>query len=107
MTPSATPPSEPASAQPKADRRLAPRYVSRRWRTARLIARPSLRSYQATIHDFSRVSVGLILDGPFDVGTVLAIELHSAQAGLSCLLSAHVRHVTQQRDGTWLIGCTI
>ncbi len=90
-----------------ADRRMSERYRCSRQRYVRLVARPSLQSFQASVRDFSMRSLGILIDKPVEPGTVLAIQLRSAHAGLSCLLSGEVKHATPQADGHWLLGCSL
>jgi hypothetical protein len=89
------------------DRRECDRYPCLRRPAVRLLARPSFQSYHAVVRDVAFRSVGLLVEKPFDAGTVLAIQMRSRHAGFSGILSATVQHATQQPDGTWLLGCTL
>jgi hypothetical protein len=89
------------------NRRNAERYQCSRPREVRLLARPDLHSHQAVIRDFTRLGLGLLVQRPFDAATVLAIQLRSANTGLSCVLAGTVNHCTDLKDGTWLIGCRL
>jgi hypothetical protein len=89
------------------DRRALGRYHAPRNPHVRLIARPSFQAYQAVVRDLSVSGMGLLLDHPFEIGTVLAIQLRQARHGLSCILSGKVIHATAQPDGRWLVGCEL
>ena len=89
------------------NRRRSPRYrCSRPWAIP-LIARPGRESFKATIKDFSLKSIGILADHAVAAGTTLILELRSAPTGVSFTLSAEVRHATLQKDGSWLLGCTL
>src|SRR5580704_5104169 len=89
------------------DRRGFDRYPCLRRPAVRLLARPSFQSYHAVVRDVAFRSIGLLVEKPFDGGTVLAIQMRSRNAGFSGILSAQVQHATQQEDGTWLLGCSL
>jgi hypothetical protein len=89
------------------ERRFSERYRCCRQPPVRLLAKPSFQPVHARVHDITTRSMGLILDRPFDVGTVLAIQLQTKHAGFSGILSGRVQHSTQQADGTWRVGCTL
>ena len=89
------------------DRRGCDRYPCLRRPAVRLLAKPSFQSYHAVVRDISFRSIGLLVEKPFDIGTILAIQMRSRHAGFSGILSAQVQHATQQADGTWLMGCTL
>jgi hypothetical protein len=89
------------------DRRGVDRYPCLRRPAVRILARPSFQSYHAIVRDVAFRSIGLLLEKPFDAGTILAIQMRSRHTGFSGILSATVQHATQQPDGTWLLGCTL
>ena len=89
------------------DRRGCDRYPCLRRPAVRVLARPSFQSYHAIVRDVAFRSIGLLLEKPFDTGTILAIQMRSRHTGFSGILSAQVQHTTQQADGTWLLGCTL
>jgi hypothetical protein len=89
------------------DRRGCERYPCLRRPAVRLLAKPSFQSYHAVVRDISFRSIGLLLEKPFEAGTILAIQMRSRHAGFSGILSAKVQHAAQQADGTWLMGCTL
>lgn len=92
---------------PHLERRTAERYRCSRQRYVHLVARPEMQSLQATVRDFSMRSLGILIDRPIAPGTLLVVQLRSAHSGLSALLSAEVRHATEQGSGAWLLGCTL
>lgn len=88
-------------------KRKSERYHCSRPRQVRILARPNLLSYEAYIKDFTRTGVGLIVEPRFEPGTILAIQLRSANTGLSCVLSAIVHHCTELANGSRLLGCRL
>ena len=89
------------------ERRAFERYPCRRSPFVRVIARPNFQAHRAFLQDVSLEGIGLILDRPFDIGTLLAVQLRSTHTGVSGILTAKVIHATQQGDGSWLVGCTL
>ena len=89
------------------DRRFSERYLCCRQPPVRVLAKPSFQPVHARVHDITTRSIGLIFERPFDVGTVLAIQLQTKHAGFSGILSGRVQHATKQPDGTWRVGCTL
>jgi hypothetical protein len=89
------------------DRRAEGRYPAGGPRRVLLLAWPSLREYQAVLHDVSRQGVGLRTQEPFAPDTLLALRLPGRLPGLPNLLTATARHATAQADGTWLVGCDL
>lgn len=88
-------------------KRKSERYHCSRPRQVRILARPTLLSHEALIKDFTRLGVGLIVQQRFEPGTILAIQLRSANTGLSCVLSGIVHHCTELADGARLLGCRL
>ncbi|CAN5471164.1 hypothetical protein BH10PLA2_BH10PLA2_20040 [soil metagenome] len=60
---------------------------------------------RGVIRDVSRTGMGLISELSLAPGTVLAIQLRSAENGFSDMLSASVVHCGRQADGSFLLGC--
>lgn len=89
------------------DRRMLERYPCNRRPAVRVLARPSFQPHHAVVRDISIRSIGLILDRPLEIGTILAIQLRTKHVGFSGILSARVEHSTQMADGTWHLGCTL
>jgi hypothetical protein len=96
-----------ASRSTDPERRLIGRHKCDPPRRVRLIAKPSLQAHRALVRDFSVRGLGLLLDQPFEIGTLLAVQLQSRDVGLSGILTGKVRHATPQSDGNWLIGCSL
>jgi PilZ domain len=61
--------------------------------------------WKASIRDISRGGIGLVLDEPFSVDTVVAVELKSECGEAVRVLTARVRHITAAEDGRWMVGC--
>jgi hypothetical protein len=59
----------------------------------RLAVRPEFRGYRTLLHDFSSGGVGLLMERPVDVGTVLVIELRSGNSDVGSNHLARVVHV--------------
>jgi hypothetical protein len=93
--------------KPEVERRSTERFYSNRKPPVRFIARPSLVSHRAFVRDVSETGLGLIVDQPFEIGTVLAIQLRSASAGASYILAGKVVHLTPHLDGIWVLGCSL
>ena len=89
------------------DHRGSDRYPCLRRPAVRLLAKPSFQSYPAVVREIAFRSIGLLLEKPFEVGTVLAIQMRSRYAGFSGILSAQVQHAKPQADGAWLLECTL
>jgi hypothetical protein len=51
--------------------------------------------------------LSLLVQGPLQPGTVMAIQLQSQHLGVSGILSAQVKHVTPRSGDSWLIGCRL
>jgi hypothetical protein len=60
--------------------------------------------WPATVRNISPGGIGLVLSRPFEVGTLLAMELPSSTQSGGHKFFARVRHATPHRDG-WLLGC--
>jgi hypothetical protein len=89
------------------ERRHLARYLCTPPRPVRLIARPNFNSISALVHDFSLRGIGLVCDRTFEPGTLLAVQLQSRNAGLSGILTAKVKHLTDLANGKWLVGCSL
>ena len=89
------------------ERRAQPRQASACGWPVRLLARPSFRSYRALLRDVSFRGIGLLVEEPLDVGTVLAVQLQSKHTQVSGILTATVRHATPLPDGTCVVGCSL
>jgi hypothetical protein len=89
------------------ERRNEERYRCCRCPAIRVLAKPSFQPYHGYVYDVAMGSMGLIFDRPFDVSTVLAIQLQTRHAGFSGILSGQVDHCTLREDGKWHVGCTL
>jgi hypothetical protein len=99
-------PDQPLLQQPDSEQPFK-RHRCGRSTTVRLLAKPSFRSYRASVHDVSRREIGLLIHRAFEPGTVLAIQLQTKNAGISGILSARVKQAIAQADGYWLLDCTL
>jgi hypothetical protein len=66
---------------------------------------PHLGPREATVLNISASGVGLLVDQAIDNGTLLSVELHSPEGGLSKTILACVVHVKQQGESAWALGC--
>jgi hypothetical protein len=90
------------------ERRDSERFRCNWYPTVSFLARSgSLVANRGVIHDVSRRGMGLISEQSYEPGTILAIQLRSAEAGFSGVLSARVVHVAQMSTGHWLLGCSL
>jgi hypothetical protein len=72
-----------------------------------VLIRPGLQELTAHALNVSAGGIGLLLDHPLEVGTVLAFVLGRDRLRASGLRSARVVHATLRRPGQWLIGCRL
>ena len=86
-------------------------YRCKRRPLVRLLARPSFKAFWASVREISVRGVRLVVDSPFDPGTVLAIQLQRKLSGLSGILTAQVRQLVPGEslgeDGRWLLDCSL
>ena len=61
--------------------------------------------WTARARDISASGIRLVLGHRFDPGTLLAVELLSANQGMAREFAARVLHATAQSGGGWTIGC--
>jgi hypothetical protein len=71
---------------------------------AQLHVPDNYRCQSVTILDLARGGVGLLLKAPMETGTLIHLELRDRD-DTSFELTAEVKHVAQQSDGTWRCGC--
>jgi hypothetical protein len=62
-------------------------------------------AWPGTMHDLAPRGVGLIIPRRFEPGTVLRVDLESANGGPARALSARVAHVRSEALGHWFHGC--
>jgi hypothetical protein len=58
------------------------------------------------LRDVSRSGIGLILNCRPPVASTLVIKLQTPTQHLSRPMLLRVEHVTDQGDGTWVVGCS-
>src|SRR5262249_36910078 len=64
---------------------------------------PDALRWGARVKNLSAGGVNLMLCYPFKPGATLAVDLHAPSRAGTLLVK--VVHVTDQADGTWLLGC--
>jgi hypothetical protein len=70
----------------------------------RLAVRPEFRGHRALLHDFSAGGVGILMERPVDLGTILLVELRSdsTETGSNHLARVvHVRRHPTPPDAPW------
>ena len=72
--------------------------------TAQLHLPDAYRCQPVTVLDLSRGGVGILVKVPVERGTLIHLELRDRD-DTSYELTAEVKHVVQQNDGTWRCGC--
>ena len=102
----------PALVQPVAlpllaqlERRAALRHMCKLEAVSRSVDEQDGICWGAKVHDISATGVGVSLCYPFRPGTYLAIDVQSPTEHRSLL--GRVVRVTDQPDGTWLLGCEL
>jgi hypothetical protein len=73
----------------------------------RFIVRPTFKALPAFIRNFSSQGIGLIVMRPVEPGKMLALQLRKNQAGVSDILTAHVKHVRPLPNSCWYAGCRL
>jgi hypothetical protein len=94
------PASSPLPKTPGQERRASIRFYSRQ-----AISAVVNKSWTAKVRDVSTAGIGLILSQPIGVNLIGEVELSNEDQSLTYTLPIRVVHVTDQRNGTWLIGC--
>jgi len=61
-------------------------------------------SWQATVQNLSAQGIGLVLCRRFEVGTILSVELFSADGAYSRAVEMRVAHVQPEGITQWLVG---
>ena len=90
------------------DRRESQRFRCNWYPTVGFLARTHLLiSGRGIIRDVSRLGIGMISELFLEPGTVIAIQLRSAEHGFSDMLSATIIHCGQQEGGAYLLGCRL
>ncbi len=77
----------------------------------RMLARPSFQALWASAREISVRGIRLVVDRPFEPGTVLAIQLQRKLSGLSGILTAQVQQLLPGESigekGRWLLDCSL
>ncbi len=90
------------------DRRESQRFRCNWYPTVGFLARThTLITGRGVIRDVSRLGIGMISELFLDPGTVIAVQLRSADHGFSDMLSATVVHCSRQSGGSFLLGCRL
>src|SRR5438132_12939926 len=98
-------PTPPARA-PRPERRASVRHVCELEALSRPLDLADTICWGATVRDISAGGVGLQLCYPFQLGTLLAVDVRN-EKGRTRTLLVRVIHVTDQADGTWFLGCEL
>jgi hypothetical protein len=106
MTGEQTPISEGQTKDPAGiNRRACVRYRCSRPVPRRMAIAESYQSLNGWLVNISVIGLGLLLDSPLEVGTLLFVEMEAPLDMPPVELLAQVQHVTATADGEWLIGC--
>jgi hypothetical protein len=70
-----------------------------------VISLPSRVPLQVQIRDLSASGIGLINECAVEEGTFLMITLRAQR--LELVVRARIVHATEQKDGSWLLGCAL
>jgi hypothetical protein len=77
----------------------------------RVLARPSFQALWASAREISMRGIRLVVDRPFEPGTVLAIQLQRKLSGLSGILTAQVQQLLPGESvgehGRWFLDCSL
>lgn len=90
----------------KRERRAAPRLRAIRVTSCLVIALPNHVPLKVQVHDLSASGIGLTNDFPLENGTFLVITLR-ASSRFELVVRAQLVHATEQKDGSWLLGCAL
>lgn len=92
------------SASQEMEQRADVRYRCADGTVLRLAVRPEFRGHRALLHDFSVGGVGLLMERPIEMGTILVVELRSdaSDSGSNHLARVvHVRRHPTPPDAPW------
>jgi hypothetical protein len=90
----------------KLERRGAPRLVAARVASCLVISLPEDVPLNVQIRNLSACGIGFTSEFALENGTFLAITLQ-ADDGFDLSVRAQVVHATEQKDGSWLLGCAL
>jgi hypothetical protein len=99
--------SEDSAALLQSDRRTSHRIACDPPRLIYVLARPALQRTPAYVCNFSVRGLGIATDQPFNIGTLLLVQLHRRDVGLSGMLTAKVVHRFELPSGKWYSGCSL
>jgi PilZ domain len=85
------------------ERRASVRHICSLEAVSRPLESPDALCWGARLKSISTGGVGLLLCYPFKVGALLTVDLGPTTPARALLVK--VVHVTDQSDGTWLLGC--
>jgi PilZ domain len=85
------------------ERRASVRHVCNLEAVSRPLESPDALCWGARLKSISTGGLGLVLCYPFKVGALLTVDLGATTS--APVLLVKVVHVTDQSDGTWLLGC--
>jgi hypothetical protein len=93
-----------------ADRRTGERRTTQRHGCfldafCRRVGASVVERFPAAASDLSARGINLLLRQPFQLDSLLTLELDGAGRGLSRLLLVRVKHIIEQAPGEWLMGC--
>src|SRR5260221_93555 len=95
---------QPNSAE--GDRRAAGRAKKRLRVSWRLLGEKHNCMTSGEIHNLSRTGLALHLDAPVPPASVLVVKLEEQIPGLEEPFLVRTKHVTRQKEGRWLAGCS-
>ena len=85
--------------------RCQQRYPCRPGTIVHLAVRPRFRSFPALVRDVSSCGLGLLLDRPLEIGTMMALQLCGGRPGTSMIRQAQVVHVRRHlpvKNAPWM-----
>jgi hypothetical protein len=89
------------------ERRARPRIPCDPPRLISVLARPYLERIPAHVCNFSAIGIGITTDQPFEVDTLLTVQLPRREVGRSEILTAKVVHTKELPSGKWYMGCSL
>jgi hypothetical protein len=100
-------PEAPAKSFAGLNRRACVRYRCTRPIPRRIALAESYTSLDGWLVDISTAGLGLLLDCPLDVGTLLFVEVESSPETFPVELLASVVRATATAETEWLVGCEL
>lgn len=87
------------------DPRVWQRFPGKLQATYHTVGTSPSEPHAAQVFNISPCGVGLLVEEGVDNGTLLSVELRSADAKAQRVMLACVVHVTSRADGRWALGC--